>query len=52
MSLTDTLGRVPVHVIPCLATRIDNSNLLTAASACRLQPYAEFSMSAARRPVR
>lgn len=32
-SLTDTLGRVPVHVIPCLANRIDNSNLLTAASA-------------------
>ncbi|BBX61627.1 nitroreductase [Mycobacterium saskatchewanense] len=31
--LTDTLGRVPVHVIPCLTTRIDNSNLLTAASA-------------------
>jgi nitroreductase len=33
LSLTETLGRVPVHVIPCLATRIDNSNLLTAASA-------------------
>lgn len=33
LSLTDTLGRVPVHVIPCLANRIDNSNLLTAASA-------------------
>jgi nitroreductase len=32
-SLTDTLGRVPVHVIPCLENRIDNSNLLTAASA-------------------
>jgi nitroreductase len=33
LSLTDTLGNVPVHVIPCLAKRIDNSNLLTAASA-------------------
>ena len=33
LSLTDTLGKVPVHVIPCLADRIDNSNLLTAASA-------------------
>jgi nitroreductase len=33
LSLTDTLGKVPVHVIPCLASRIDNSNLLTAASA-------------------
>jgi nitroreductase len=32
-SLTDTLGQVPVHVIPCLANRIDNSNMLTAASA-------------------
>ncbi len=33
LSLTDTLGRVPVHVIPCLENRIDNSNLLVAASA-------------------
>ena len=33
LALTDTLGRVPVHVIPCLDSRIDNSNLLTAASA-------------------
>ncbi|UXA04695.1 nitroreductase family protein [Mycobacterium sp. SMC-2] len=33
LSLTDTLGKVPVHVIPCLASRIDNSSLLTAASA-------------------
>ncbi|MCV7381376.1 nitroreductase [Mycobacterium alsense] len=32
-ALTDTLARVPVHVIPCLDNRIDNSNLLTAASA-------------------
>jgi nitroreductase len=32
-SLTDTLGQVPVHVIPCLENRIDNSNLLVAASA-------------------
>jgi nitroreductase len=32
-SLTDTLGQVPVHVIPCLENRIDNSNMLTAASA-------------------
>src|ERR1700753_384588 len=30
-SLTDTLGQVPVHVIPCLENRIDNSNMLTAA---------------------
>ena len=33
LSLTETLGRVPLHVIPCLTTRIDNSTLLTAASA-------------------
>ncbi|GAA4534178.1 nitroreductase family protein [Mycobacterium paraffinicum] len=33
LTLTDTLGKVPVHVIPCLANRIDNSTLLTAASA-------------------
>jgi nitroreductase len=32
-ALTDTLAQVPVHVIPCLDNRIDNSNLLTAASA-------------------
>jgi nitroreductase len=32
-SLTGTLAKVPVHVIPCLANRIDNSNMLTAASA-------------------
>ncbi len=33
LSLTDTLAEVPVHVIPCLQNRIDNSNLLLAASA-------------------
>lgn len=33
LALTHTLARVPVHVIPCLANRIDNSTLLTAASA-------------------
>jgi nitroreductase len=33
LSLTDTLAQVPVHVIPCLDNRIDNSNLLVAASA-------------------
>jgi nitroreductase len=32
-SLTDTLGQVPLHDIPCLANRIDNSTMLTAASA-------------------
>ena len=32
-ALTDTLAQVPVHVIPCLDNRIDNSNLLAAASA-------------------
>ena len=32
-ALTDTLAQVPVHVIPCLDNPIDNSNLLTAASA-------------------
>jgi nitroreductase len=32
-SLTGTLAKVPVHVIPCLENRIDNSNMLTAASA-------------------
>jgi nitroreductase len=33
LALTDTLARVPVHVIPCLDNRINNANLLTAASA-------------------
>jgi nitroreductase len=33
LSLTDTLAQVPVHVIPCLDNRIDNSNQLVAASA-------------------
>jgi nitroreductase len=33
VSLTETLAQVPVHVIPCLETRIDNSSMLTAASA-------------------
>lgn len=33
LSLTDTLAKVPVHVIPCLENRIDNANLLVAASA-------------------
>jgi len=33
VSLTETLAQVPVHVIPCLESRIDNSNMLTAASA-------------------
>ena len=33
LSLTETLAQIPVHVIPCLDNRIDNSNLLTAASA-------------------
>jgi nitroreductase len=32
-ALTGTLAEVPVHVIPCLDNRIDNSNLLAAASA-------------------
>src|SRR5215472_13964071 len=32
LALTETLARVPVHVIPCLDNRIDNSNVLTAAS--------------------
>jgi nitroreductase len=31
--LTDTLAQVPVHVIPCLENRIDNSSVLAAASA-------------------
>ncbi|MGZ4585509.1 MAG: nitroreductase family protein [Mycobacterium sp.] len=33
LGLTETLARVPVHVIPCLQRRFDGSNLLTAASA-------------------
>jgi nitroreductase len=33
LALTETLARVPVHVIPCLDNRIDNSSTLTAASA-------------------
>ncbi len=31
--LTETLAQVPVHVIPCLESRFDGSNLLVAASA-------------------
>jgi nitroreductase len=31
--LTETLARVPVHVIPCLTQPIDDSNRLVAASA-------------------
>jgi nitroreductase len=33
LGLTDTLAKVPVHVIPCLESRFDGSNLLVAASA-------------------
>lgn len=33
LALTETLARVPVHVIPCLDNRIDHSSMLTAASA-------------------
>jgi nitroreductase len=33
MSLTDTLARVPVHVIPCLDRRIDTAELGIAAAA-------------------
>jgi len=33
LGLTDTLAKVPVHVIPCLESRFDRSNLLAAASA-------------------
>jgi nitroreductase len=33
LGLTETLAKVPVHVIPCLDTRFDESNLLAAASA-------------------
>jgi nitroreductase len=33
LGLTKTLAKVPVHVIPCLGTCFDGSNLLAAASA-------------------
>jgi nitroreductase len=33
LGLTETLAKVPVHVIPCLDGRFDGSNLLAAASA-------------------
>jgi nitroreductase len=33
LGLTETLAKVPVHVIPCLHRRFDGSNLLVAASA-------------------
>lgn len=33
MSLTDTLARVPVHVIPCLEQRFDSAELGIAAAA-------------------
>jgi nitroreductase len=33
MSLTDTLARVPVHVIPCLEQRLDDAELGVAAAA-------------------
>ena len=33
LGLTETLAQVPVHVIPCLESRFDGSNLLIAASA-------------------
>jgi nitroreductase len=33
MGLTETLGKVPVHVIPCLDGRFDGTNHLIAASA-------------------
>src|ERR1700732_82456 len=33
LGLTETLAKVPVHVIPCLVIRFDGSNLLAAASA-------------------
>ena len=33
LGLTETLARVPVHVIPCLERRFDGSVLVTAASA-------------------
>ena len=33
LGLTDTLARVPVHVIPCLERRFDRADLLIAATA-------------------
>ena len=33
LGLTETLAQVPVHVIPCLNNRIDETNHLVAASA-------------------
>jgi nitroreductase len=33
LGLTETLAKVPVHVIPCLEGRFDSSNQLAAASA-------------------
>jgi nitroreductase len=33
LALTETLAKVPVHVIPCLETRFDGTNPLIAASA-------------------
>jgi nitroreductase len=33
LALTDTLAKVPVHVIPCLTQRLEGSDLLGAASA-------------------
>jgi nitroreductase len=33
LGLTDTLAKVPVHVIPCLLDRIDGADLVAAASA-------------------
>lgn len=33
LGLTETLAKVPVHVIPCLQRRFDGSDLLAAASA-------------------
>jgi nitroreductase len=33
MSLTETLGRVPVHVIPCIEQRIETAELGVAAAA-------------------
>ena len=48
---TDTLAKVPVHVIPCLEGRFDGSNQLVAASAmgvdhsCRLEFPARTSIT-------
>src|SRR4029077_19973763 len=33
LGLTETLAKVPVHVIPCLTSRIDGTNQLVSASA-------------------